>query len=46
MKYKKWVKIEQDTSMGITQFRFLNQLGEDIDISQKDEIFLKDKDKE
>lgn len=31
-KYKKWVNIEKDTSLGITQFKFLNQQGEEIEI--------------
>jgi ribonuclease G len=32
LKYKTWVKIEKDTSLGVTQFKFLNQLGEEIEI--------------
>jgi ribonuclease G len=31
-KYKKWVNIEKDTSLGITQYKFLNQHGEEIEI--------------
>jgi ribonuclease G len=34
LKYKKWVKIQQDTSMGITEFRFRNENGGDIEITQ------------
>jgi ribonuclease G len=32
MKYKRWVKIIKDTSLGITEFHFRNQMGEDIEI--------------
>ncbi|MBX9853577.1 MAG: Rne/Rng family ribonuclease [Cytophagaceae bacterium] len=32
LKYKKWVHIEKDTSLGVTQYKFLNQLGEEIEI--------------
>lgn len=35
LRFKKWVKIEQDTSMGITEFRFKNENGEDIEIDNK-----------
>ena len=32
MKYKKWVKIEKDTSLGITEYKFRNSAGEDIEL--------------
>lgn len=32
MKYKRWVKIIKDTSLGITEFHFRNHMGEDIEI--------------
>jgi ribonuclease G len=32
MKYKRWVKVVKDTSLGITEFHFRNQMGEDIEI--------------
>jgi ribonuclease G len=32
MKYKTWIKIEADTSLGITEFKFKNKLGEEIEI--------------
>ncbi|MDO1446808.1 Rne/Rng family ribonuclease [Rhodocytophaga aerolata] len=32
MKYKRWVKVVKDTSLGITEFHFKNQMGEDIEI--------------
>lgn len=31
-KYKRWVNIEKDTSLGVTQFKFLNTHGEEIEI--------------
>jgi len=31
-KYKKWVNIEKDTSLGVTQYKFLNPHGEEIEI--------------
>jgi ribonuclease G len=34
MKYKKWVSLEKDTSLGVTDFRFKNQYGEEIEINQ------------
>lgn len=36
-KYKKWVKIVKDSSLGITEFHFLNKDGEEIDVAQKGE---------
>jgi ribonuclease G len=32
-KYKSWVNLEKDTSMGMTEFRFLNKEGEEIQIT-------------
>lgn len=32
MKYLKWVNLEQDSSLGITDFRFLNNHGEEIEV--------------
>ncbi|WMJ71814.1 Rne/Rng family ribonuclease [Cytophagaceae bacterium ABcell3] len=31
-KYKIWVKLEMDTSLGITDFRFINNQGEEIEV--------------
>ncbi|MFN6944033.1 MAG: ribonuclease E/G [Cytophagaceae bacterium] len=31
-KYKKWVSLEKDTSLGITNFKFINEQGEEIEI--------------
>lgn len=31
-KYNKWVKLEQDSSMGITEFKFRNKTGEEIEV--------------
>jgi ribonuclease G len=32
-KYKRWVKIVKDTSLGITEYKFKNHMGEDIEMS-------------
>jgi len=32
-KYKRWVKMMKDTSMGITEFKFLNKEGEEIQLT-------------
>jgi ribonuclease G len=37
-KYKRWVKIVKDSSLGITEFHFLNRDGEEIDVAQKEKI--------
>ncbi len=37
-KYKRWVKIVKDSSLGITEFHFLNKDGEEIDLAQKEKI--------
>jgi ribonuclease G len=37
-KYKKWVTIVKDSSLGITEFHFLNKDGEEIDVAQKEKI--------
>jgi ribonuclease G len=34
-KYKKWVTLEKDTSLGITEFKFKNAQGEEIEITQQ-----------
>jgi ribonuclease G len=36
-KYKRWVKIVKDSSLGITEFHFLNKDGEEIDVAHKGE---------
>jgi ribonuclease G len=33
MRYKRWVHIEKDTSMGVTEFKFLNREGEEIQLT-------------
>jgi len=33
-KYKTWVKMVQDTSLGLSDFKFRNQQGEDIELKQ------------
>jgi ribonuclease G len=35
MKYKRWVTLVKDTSLGITEFHFLNKDGEEFDLGQK-----------
>ncbi|MFN3403226.1 MAG: ribonuclease E/G [Cytophagaceae bacterium] len=32
LKYRRWIKLEQDTSLGITEFKFKNEHGEEIEI--------------
>jgi len=32
-KYKRWVKLVTDSSMGVTEFKFLNKEGEEIQLS-------------
>lgn len=34
LKYRRWVNMAKDTSMGITEFKFLNKEGEEIQVSQ------------
>jgi len=36
-KYHRWVKLVKDTSLGITEFHFLNRDGEIIDIGHSSE---------
>jgi len=36
-KYKRWVDMVKDSSLGITEFHFLNRDGEEIDLGQKNE---------
>jgi ribonuclease G len=33
MKYKKWVNIEKDTSFGMTEFKFYNKDGDEIEVA-------------
>ena len=33
LKYHRWVNLEEDTSLGITEFKFLNGIGEEIEIN-------------
>jgi ribonuclease G len=33
-KYKSWVKLIQDSSLGVIDFKFHNQFGEEIELSQ------------
>jgi ribonuclease G len=32
LKYKRWVKVEKDTSLGITEFKFINEQAEEIEV--------------
>lgn len=32
-KFKRWVKMEKDTSLGVTEFKFLNKEGEEIQLT-------------
>jgi len=36
-KYKRWVEMVKDSSLGVTEFHFLNKDGEEIDLGQKTE---------
>ncbi len=40
LKYKHWVDMVRDSSLGITEFHFLNKDGEEIDLGQKNEPVL------
>ena len=33
-KYKRWVELVQDTSLGVTECKYLNKDGEEIELSQ------------
>jgi ribonuclease G len=33
LKYKTWISVMEDSSFGITEFKFLNQNGDEIEIS-------------
>jgi len=33
LQYKKWVKLSEDSSMGLTEFKFLNKEGEEIELN-------------
>jgi ribonuclease G len=35
MKYKRWVSIRKDSSLGITEYKFLNAMNDDIDLDNK-----------
>lgn len=34
-KYKRWVTLVKDTSLAITEFKFLNRDGEEIEVAQE-----------
>jgi ribonuclease G len=34
MQYKKWVKLLEDSSIGVTEFKFFNKHGEEIELAQ------------
>ena len=34
MQYKKWVKLLEDSSIGVTEFKFFNKYGEEIELTQ------------
>jgi ribonuclease G len=34
MQYKKWVKLLEDSSIGVTEFKFFNKHGEEIELTQ------------
>jgi ribonuclease G len=31
-KYNKWVTLEQDSSLGVTEYKFTNKIGEEIEL--------------
>ena len=33
MKYKTWIKIVKDTSLGMVNFKFINKSGEEIEVN-------------
>lgn len=37
LKYKRWVSLVKDSSLGITEFHFLNKDGEEIDLARTEE---------
>lgn len=39
-KYQRWVNIVKDSSLGITEFHFLNKDGEEIDLAVKDKALV------
>lgn len=45
-KYKKWVNLVRDSSLGITEFHFLNRDGEEIEIAPSSKEKEKEKEKE
>ena len=34
LKYFKWIKMVQDSSLAITEYKFLNKFGEEIDVGE------------
>ncbi len=38
--YRRWVEMVKDSSLGVTEFHFLNKDGEEIDLGQKNEPAL------
>lgn len=34
LQYKRWVKLAEDSSMGVTEFKFVNKQGEEIELNQ------------
>lgn len=33
LRYRRWIKLAQDSSMGVTEFRFINKQGEEIELT-------------
>jgi len=33
LKYHKWIKLESDSSLGVTEFKFVNKIGEEIELA-------------
>jgi ribonuclease G len=40
-KYKKWINLVRDSSLGITEFHFLNKDGEEINMGKEEPVVLK-----
>ena len=34
LQYKKWIRLTEDSSAGLTEFRFINKQGEEIELNQ------------
>ncbi|MEM9416775.1 MAG: ribonuclease E/G, partial [Bacteroidota bacterium] len=32
-RYQRWVRLAEDSSMGVTEFRFINKQGEEIELT-------------